>query len=72
MPGQRRETKGIAEVLRPTRQSGINDWRVGRKGGAWMKAKRNARCFTVKKTALGTIRMKDCGAGNATAKGLNL
>ena len=37
-----------------------------------MKAKRIARCFTVKKAALGTIRMEMCGAGNAAAKGLNL
>ncbi|QNP47965.1 hypothetical protein H9K75_17920 [Diaphorobacter aerolatus] len=74
MPSQRRETKGIAEYrLRPMSQWAFKDWLIGRgEGGAWMKAKGIARCFTVKKTALGTIRMNACGAGNTTAKGRNL
>ncbi|MPM27180.1 hypothetical protein SDC9_73690 [bioreactor metagenome] len=37
-----------------------------------MKAKRIARCLTVKNTGRGSIRVAACGAGNAQAKGFSL
>ncbi|MDR2336092.1 MAG: hypothetical protein LBE61_21710 [Burkholderiaceae bacterium] len=70
MPGQRRETKGIAECLRLMSQCDVNDWLIRRKGGAWMKAKRMTHCLGLKKTAFGTTRVEVRGASDASAGGL--